>query len=428
MKCKFAMLVFTVLVGSAHAADHSDLPPAAAVEQALADHPAVRAAAAGIRAEEANRDRLVAGSHEFNLRIGAQRRRVDESAQRFGEWDVGLERPLRLPGKARLDGEIGAEGVNVATLAYGDALHEAARMLLKGWFGWQRERAQAQQWQEQVVLLREQLGVIEKRVRAGDASRLDAYQAEAALAQAEAVLSQARARSAIAANDLTLRFPHLPLPQQPALSDPEALDPGQEYWREQILGHNHELALARAEAKRGRLGAARSGAERMPDPTVALRYGSERSGAEHVIGVSVAIALPGQARSAAAAAAQAEAVAAASREAGVLRKLEAEAANAVLAARSAYDNWHKLRRAGERVASNAELVARAYALGESGLAELLNARRMAIEARLATTAARIDASEARYRLLLDAHQLWPLHAAADDRGDDGGTAIPTVTK
>jgi outer membrane protein TolC len=401
------------LVGlCAHAQDYPDLPPAAAVERALAGHPAVRAAEAGVRAAEAERLRLAAGSYEFSLRAGAQQRRVDDPAQRFGEWDVGLERPLRLPAKARLDGEIGAQAVVQAEQAYGDARHEAARGLLRTWFAWQRGGAEAQQWQEQVRLLGEQLAVIEKRIRAGDAAPLDRYQAEAALAQAEAALAQARSRIAAAANALRLGFPGILLPAAPSPpSEPEPLEQGPEYWREQVLQHNHELALARAETQRGRLAAARSRAERTPDPTVALRYASERGGAENLIGVSILIPLPGEARSAAAAATQAEAEAGASREALVLARLEAEAANAWLAARAAYDNWQNLSRAAARMGSNADLVARAYALGEGSLAEALNARRLAIEARLAAAAARLEAAEARYRLLLDAHRLWPLHAA-----------------
>jgi outer membrane protein TolC len=57
---------------------------------------------------------------------------------------------------------------------------------------------------------------------------------------------------------------------------------------------------------------------------------------------------------------------------------------------------------------NAELIARAYALGEAGLNDTLNARRLAVEGRLAAATAQLDAAEARYRLMLDAHQLWPL--------------------
>lgn len=408
MKTVLIASCWLAVAGAATAADYADLPPRAAVERAIADYPAVRAAQAGIRAEEANRARLVAGTHEFNVRVGAQRRAVDDPNQRFHEWDVGLERALRLPGKARIDAELGAQGVDRATLAYGDAMHEAARTLLKNWFAWQRERAQAQQWQQQVQVLQAQLAATNKRVRAGDASRLDASLAEAALAQAEAAAEQATGRARSAASDLSLRFNGIALPQQVALAEPQPLTQGEEYWRQQVLQHNHELALARAEVMRGQLTTARASADRLPDPAVGIRFASERSGTEHVVGVSVAIPLPGQGRAAAASAAQAEAEAAASREAGVLRRLEAETASAFITAQSTLGNWQRLQRAGQRVANNAELMARAYALGETGLADVLAARRLAIEAQLAAATAQLDASETRYRLLLDAHQLWTL--------------------
>ena len=56
--------------------------------------------------------------------------------------------------------------------------------------------------------------------------------------------------------------------------------------------------------------------------------------------------------------------------------------------------------------SNAELVAKAYSLGESSLPYSLSARRFALESSLAEILAQLDANEARYRLLLDAHLLW----------------------
>mgnify|MGYP006324972975 CR=1 FL=1 len=42
--------------------------------------------------------------------------------------------------------------------------------------------------------------------------------------------------------------------------------------------------------------------------------------------------------------------------------------------------------------------------------------REAIEARLAATQAHLEANEARYRLLLDAHQLWPIADAEASAG------------
>ena len=58
------------------------------------------------------------------------------------------------------------------------------------------------------------------------------------------------------------------------------------------------------------------------------------------------------------------------------------------------------------VRQNAELVSRAYSLGESSLSDTLSARRIAMEATLAENLSQLVANEAHYRLFLDAHKMW----------------------
>lgn len=423
----FVPVLFAAAGQAASAAEFPDLPPLSVVEAALADYPAVRAARAGIREGEANRERQVAGSYETSVRVLGQRRAVSEIDQTYNEWAVGLERPLRLPGKARLDEQLGTQELSQAQLAYGDAMHEAGRSLLKAWFAWQREVAQTRQWGEQVQVLKEQATVVDKRVRAGDASRLEQSLAEAALAQAEASAAQSRGRERAAASELAVRFARIPLPAEPVVAEPQPLTQDRQYWQEQILANSHELAMARAEVERERLMAARTGADRTPDPTAGIHYASEFGGRERILGFTVSIPLPGAARAAASAGAQARAEAAASREAGVLRKLEAEIATLFAGVQSAFDNWHNLRAAAAQVDASAELAARAYALGEGGITDVLNARRQAIDGRLAATVAQIDAVESRYRLLLDAHQLWPLDTDHDEQPGGAAARKPIVT-
>ncbi|MDD5331054.1 MAG: transporter, partial [Sulfuricella sp.] len=81
-----------------------------------------------------------------------------------------------------------------------------------------------------------------------------------------------------------------------------------------------------------------------------------------------------------------------------------------------YSGWQSAQDAAGKMNANAELMARAYALGEMGLTDVLAARRQALEANLNATLARLEAAEARYRLLLDAHQLWPLEADEENEG------------
>lgn len=395
--------------------NYPDLPPPVAVEAALKNSPEVLGAQSGIKVGEAVRRRLQAGEHEVTVRMMGQRRSVNPS-ERYREWDVGVERAIRLPGKAALDGKMGEAEVARSHTLYGDALHEAGRGLLKAWFSWNKERAQAQQWSDQVGLLKNQAGIVAKRVRAGDVPRLESDLADAAVAQAESALHQAKLRQQVAANELGQRFPVIPLPAAVPVSSPQPLQQELEYWKEEILKHNHELSVARNEAALGRLHSERSSADKLPDPTVGLRFSGERDSAERIVGLQVSIPFPGGARSARADEGRALAEMAAQREVAILRKVTAEAVNSFAAAQAAYGGWQSAQSAADKMRSNAELMARAYALGEMGLPEVLTARRQSLEANLAAALARLEAAETRYRLLLDAHQLWPLDIDGEDEG------------
>lgn len=395
------------------ATEYPDLPPTAQVERALHEHPSVRVAEAGVRAEDANRIRLEAGPHEFALKLSGQQRRDRPLDVNYREHEVGIERAIRLPGKAAIDAELGAAGVEQARVAFGDALHEASRGLLKNWFDWLRELAAVQDWQAQVAILQRQRDVVARRVSAGDAARLEDLLAEAQFVQAQAQLAQAETRRANAALALSQDFSAVILPEHIPQSMPQPVVEADEHWRGRIMEHNHELRVAALATRRGRLSAQRLDAERLADPTVGLRVASERGGQEHVVGLQLTIPLGGTARAADARAGAAEADAAAAREAQVRTRVEVEAKRTVAAARSTHVQWRRLADVAQRIADNANLLEKAWRLGEGQFGDLQTARRQAIEARLAESQSRLDANEARYRLLLDAHALWPLDNDAD---------------
>ena len=392
---------------AAWAAETPELPPLELVQKAVTQAPVVQAARSLLRAGEAERLRFEAGPHEWAVRAGTQQRRVRFAPEeRFTEWDVGLERPLRLPAKTVIDYELGASSVRQSEVAYGDALHETSRGLLAAWFDWLRARETAAQWAAQQALLRRQAQSVSRRVELGDAPRLETLLAEGAAQQAEAqrTLAQARVEQAVA--DLRLRFPALALPESLTLPAPRRLEGELAYWRGEILQHSHELLVARGESARARLGASRADAERTPDPTVAMRMASERGGDQRIIGLSLMLPLPGQARRAQADIAASQSAAAAYREVGVLTKIEREASATYVAAQANFETWQRAAAAAQQLDQAAELTARAYELGEGSLADTLLARRQTNEAQLAARLAQLDELEARDRLLLDAHQLW----------------------
>ena len=407
-------LLLTAAFGAtgANAAEPTpNLPPAEIVARVLRANPSVEAARGQIRVEEANKDRLEAGSYEWNLRFGAHQRKVTPSTgqeERYNEWNAQLERPLRLPGKADADAELGTLGVSIAETGQGDALHEASRTLLAYWFAWLKESASAKQWAAQLALLEKQSAAIQRRQQLGDAARLESVQAEAALAQTEAQLTQARARQQVAAENLRRRFPGLPLSEPGSIAEPQAMNGSESEWLDLIRKQSHELGLASGEARKAQLGAGRADRERLPDPTVGVQFANERGGEEKILGAYIAFNLPGSARQAAASAALAEADVASSREAATNQKVTAEAAALYHSANAALTSWQASRSAAERLQRAAEMTARAYQLGEGSLNDLLLARRQANEAQLAAQLAQLDALESRYRLMLDAHRLWDI--------------------
>lgn len=397
-----------------------NLPPAEIVARVLDTNPSIQAAGSQVQVEEANRRRLEAGPYEWSIRLGGQQRRAYPNSgpdERFSEWNAAIERPLRLPGKSSADAELGAAGVALAETARGDARHEASRALLKAWFAWLKENASAAQWAEQVALLEKQSKSVQRRQQLGDAARLEAIQGEAALAQAAAQLAQAQVRQRTAAEDLRRRFPGLPLAAPASIAEPVPVTGTAEEWITQILQHSHELGMARGEVQRSQLFAGRSSRDRLPDPTIGMHVSRERSGEEQILGAYINIPLPGTARRATADAALAQADAYGRREAAMQQKITAEAAALYNSASAAYPTWQSGRSAAERLTQAADLTARAYQLGEGSLNDLLATRRLANEAQLAARLLQLDALELRYRLLLDAHQLWDMDDETHHAGE-----------
>lgn len=391
-----------------------DLPPPAQVESALSNHLLVLNAASSLKMEHANQRKWNSGTYEFNLRAGTGQRKIVSTGQNLKEWDVALERPLRLFNKVGIDEDIGAASVARAEYALGDARHEAGRSLLRLWFAWQREQAQAALWQQQVDILKQQAQMAEKRVKAGDAPRLELNQAQAAAAQAGVSWHQAQLREQLAGNDLARQFSAIRLPEKPSPATPQAVEHDFTFWKSRVFEHNHELGMVQEHSRVQQLLAQRSRADQVPDPTVGLRYSNEMGGNEKVAGVYVSVPLSIGYRSATAEGVAQQAAIAADQEAFVKRRLEGDIYAAHTQAVSSFATWQQAHEAAQAIRSNADLVGKAYVLGESSLSDSLIARRFALESSLAENLAQLDANEARYRLLLDAHQLWPL---GNDEGE-----------
>lgn len=388
-----------------------DLPPIKQVSTALDNHLLVLNAHSTLKLEQANQRKLNSGNYEFNLRAGSAQRQLVDIGQTFQEWDVALERPLRLPNKVGIDQDIGTASVARADFALGDAHHEAGRSLLHLWFAWLREQTQVELWQQQTAIFAQQAEMVNKRVKAGDAPQLELNLARAAHAQAQVSLQQADLRAQMAANDLQRQFPAIPLPDDVVLQTPQAISEDYKVWQERIMNDNHELAMVQSQAQVQQLLAQRSRADQLPDPTVGLSYSNAHyphqvGGNEIVTGVYLTVPIPSGARTATAQGAEQQANIALDQAEFVKHRLQNDIYAAYHQAVRSYATWQQAHEAAAAIRGNAELLGKAYRLGESSLSDSLSARRIAQEATLTENLAQLEANEARYRLLLDAHLLW----------------------
>lgn len=395
-----------LLLSAAPVLAEPGLPPEASVEEALQEHPAVNAARARLEAARARAKGLARGPYEVTVQGTYQRRNV-RSGGEFDEYDAQLSRTFRLPGKARLDREIGRYGIEAAENMAEDARHEAALALAAYWFDWLSASALAEVDRAAVANYEAALAALERRRDLRDASQLEVDRARAALAEARRALEQSAGMADLARSRLATRFPALALPTEaPGIPTPEMADARLSQLGDLVVVKSHLIAAAEAESERMAAMADRAERDRIADPTIGLRAFSEFGGIERGAGVVLSIPLGGGYRSARANEAGASASAALS-EAQLARiAVEETATSDVVEARYRIATWQRARETVEAQMEALEKLRRGQELGEIDLADLLLGERMVHDAFRIEAQARADAMRAITRLRIDAHELW----------------------
>jgi cobalt-zinc-cadmium efflux system outer membrane protein len=324
---------------------------------------------------------------------------------RYNEWNVGIERTIRLPGKAAADRNIGKATVEESQARYGEALHEAGRELMALWVDWLAAERARELAENGLQSTQASLAAVEKRLRAGDASKLDASIARAELAEQRRLDNDAKTQASAAWLRLSTRFPGVKR-QLPALPAPLPIEEDTAFWRQRILAQSDELKIVQTQLRLAEAQAERARTDKTPDPTLGLYTASEAGGGERISGIMISIPIPGGARDSRSARAIA-AVAVSHQEVQLKqRQLETEIASAVVTARGAYDSLQIANEGAAAMQENATLMQRAYALGEAELQALLLARRQATTALNNALQAQVTALKAYYGLLVDAHLIW----------------------
>jgi outer membrane protein, heavy metal efflux system len=346
------------------------------------------------------------GPAEFNLRMSQQQRKSFDPSSRFQEQLVSLERPVRWWGKAGLDAGLAEQGRQVARIAYADALHEASRELMRQWFALHQLALARDGTTAQAALSQELNRQAQLRLKQGDISQLDASLAQAELQRTQAAQAVAQAQWTAAWAQAQKRYPGLPEPVWPKAQGEVAALPALQPLMQTFLQNHHELNLRRAEVQRLRLQAERLERDRLPDPVLGVYAARERAGAESIMGVSVAFALPGSVRQAYAAAALAEA-----------NQLEEQLQQMTLELGAAFEaRWLSLQMqrqalSGLQAAARTQMQAvqqstKAFAMGEHSMTELIQNRRLAQESLRESQKLQLELVESWALMSLDLHRIW----------------------
>ena len=406
IRTAFLMAPLACLFVAPLAAEEPGLPPPATVERALAEHPSVIAAYARLDAAQARADGLRKGSNEFTMQ-GSYTRRSVTGGNEFNEYDAQLSRPIRLPGKARIDRAIGAHGTEVAENIAEDARHEAALLLAAHWFDWLSASAQARVDQAAVTNYQTALAAVTRRLTLRDAAQLDVDRAEAMLAEARRALAQSSGLAMLARKRLEAQFPALALPvEAPEVPLPDIADARLSQLGDLVVVNSHMLAAAEAESARMAAVASRAQADRIADPTVGLRLFSEFGGLERGAGVVVSMPLGGGNRRAQASEASAGASAARADEQLARFDVSETAEADMAAARFRITTWQRAREAVAAQMAALEKLRRGHQLGEIDLSDLLLGEQMVHAAFRIEAEARTEAMRAIAQLRIDAHDLW----------------------
>ncbi len=381
------------------------LIPSELAEQWLAQDPTVLAARGELDAARAEAGQLAASPYEWTSSLSYQQRDYGRGPNSH-EWNIGLERQIRLPTKRRADQEGAAASLALAQTQFNLARRQAAMDLLGGWLDWLTAHAVKTLLEQQQRFAEDNLAAVIKRVRSGDAAVLEQRLAAAEVSEFQRNAAAAAIDEAMAWAKLSARFvigdrlTPMPLPEPVAMSRDVA------WWRNLMLAVSDQLAAVNAQLALAEAGAERASADRIPDPTLGIYAANEAYGDENIVGGTISIPFPGPRRTLELQRRLAQVNAARDRINATTREIEGIARAAYAAAVGHYHRWKIAGTAATAMRENAVIAQKAYALGEQDLQTLLLARRQALNSAEAEQQARATALRAHYTLLIDTKLLW----------------------
>ena len=405
-------MMMTSVVSAEPALDQV-LPQLDAVKQSLLQHPTVRSAVSDQDYANFAGQGLKLG-HPWTVRAGMQLRNSNaqdgQTKSNSYEPSFGIEKQIRLPGKYELDQDLAQRGMSIAELKYEDAKHEVAKNLLNQWFAYMRSALQLTRLEEQQARIQHYMQMTQQRIRAGDAPRLELMLLSNESRQIEEQYMQAKTAYYQAQQLLSRDYQgNIPEHWSSDVIKIRPLEYTQTEWIQQVLSANHELELVKTQAAQQDALVKREQLNRVPNPTVGVGYSREQSGVENLMSVSVSIPLASRQVRIASGMAMAEAQKANFEIGRVENRLRQETQYWFTQMESATVRSEQAQQNLAQLQQQHGLMQKAYKLGELSLNELLLHSQQLVDARGRIDQAKIDYAESLSLLLLNSHQLWPLH-------------------
>ncbi len=371
----------------------------------LAKDPTIQAAKAELKAKDLGADNIADTPYEWELALTGQQRRYQANESNSNEWNLGLQHGVRWPNKTSLDKSLSRYLRDQAALEYELVKEETIRDYILLWLNWTELKNREVLLNQQLNLAKENLDIVTKRVQANDASLQDANFANAELTGLSSQHTMAELASQQAEAALRSRFPQSDL-NSFALPDPKSPDGTGEEWKQRILNANPRIALVRISVSQAHAEAARSQAERTPDPTLGVFVASEAQNTEKIIGINVSLPIAGAKRAREAQRTRAMAAVADQQSHLVLQQAEVSAGLSHQGVLKSIAAWQFAEQSAQAQTEATRRSKNGFVLGEIELQSLLLTQRQAIAASEQALSFRVAALKAIYMQDVDAHWNW----------------------
>lgn len=403
-----ALPAWSLAEGPIQATNDINIPiilPTQRVHEWLQKDPTMNASQSAFDAAKADAEQSALSSYEWTTQLTQQQRDYGTGAK-SDEWNIGIERTFRLPGKSRADKSSASAAKMAACAVHVIDKHAAATNLIDSYLDWQAARSGKTLLIAQQQLAQRSADVVSKRVRSGDASMLEQKLALAEILDVQRQSSDADFNASSTWAQFVSRYP-TNVADMPTLPDPVSIVHEADWWLRRIITSSDQLNARRANYKAAQARLDRADSDRIPDPTVGVFTGREAYGDEKIVGINFSMPIPGGRRNLEKQKQLAQSNRAYQDMLLAEQQLNSDAQTIYRHATGHYQRWTLAHSTLLTLRDNATLGQRAYELGEQDLQTLLLAQRQGLVAAQAEVEARIDALRSYYKLLLAAKLLWP---------------------